>query len=261
MFRSLWAYRGFILGSVKREFQLKYRNSLIGVAWLIIQPASMIVVYTVIFSKVMNARLEGINSAFGYGIFLCGGIMTWGLFVEITTRCQNVFIDNANLIKKINFPRLCLPVIIVLSALLNFGIVLSIFTIFLLLTGSFPGAAYLALVPLFLLIIIIAAGLGVALGILNVFFRDIGQFFGIFITFWFWLTPIVYPSKILPNWAVTVLVLNPLNSIIISIQGVFVMGSWPNWTTLHYPLILSLILCVLSLNLFRRRVGEIVDEL
>ena len=77
---SLWAYRGFILGSVKREFQIKYRNSLLGAAWNIINPLAMIVVYTVIFSQVMHSRLSGVENAFGYSVYLCAGILTWGLF-------------------------------------------------------------------------------------------------------------------------------------------------------------------------------------
>ena len=118
IFRVFWNYRGFILGSVKREFQTKYQNSLLGAAWNVINPLAMIIVYTVIFSQVMKARMEGVDSTFGFGIYLCAGILTWGLFAEITGRSQNIFIENANLLKKMNFPRLCLPVIVVLGALL-----------------------------------------------------------------------------------------------------------------------------------------------
>ena len=100
MLKALWAYRGFILGSVKREFQSKYRNSLLGAAWNIINPLAMIVVYTVIFAQVMQAKLPGINSTFAYSIYLCAGVLTWGLFAEMVGRGQNVFLDNANLLKK-----------------------------------------------------------------------------------------------------------------------------------------------------------------
>src|SRR5690554_3704117 len=135
---ALWRYRGFILGSVKREFQTKYRNSLLGAAWTIISPLAMIIVYTVIFSQIMRAKLPGIDTVFAYSIYLCAGVLTWGLFAEITGRAQNIFIENANLIKKLNFPRLCLPISIVLNALLNFSIIAGLFTIFLLLSGNFP---------------------------------------------------------------------------------------------------------------------------
>jgi lipopolysaccharide transport system permease protein len=108
MLSILWAYRGFILGSVNREFQLKYRNSLLGAAWTVINPLAMIVVYTVIFSQVMRAKLPGVDHGFAYSIYLCAGSLTWGLFAEIVGRGQNIFIENANLLKKISFPRMCL---------------------------------------------------------------------------------------------------------------------------------------------------------
>ena len=105
MLRALWSYRGFILGSIKREFQAKYRNSLVGSAWAVFNPLAMIVVYTVVFAEVMRTRLPGVDGTFAYSIFLCAGILTWGLFAEIVGRGQSVFIENANLLKKLNFPR------------------------------------------------------------------------------------------------------------------------------------------------------------
>jgi lipopolysaccharide transport system permease protein len=261
LLRPLWRYRGFILGSVKREFQLKYRNSLLGAAWNVIQPLAMIFVYTVIFSQIMRAKLPGAEHFFGYSIYLCAGILTWGLFAEISTRSQTMFLDHANLLKKLSFPRLCLPVTVVATALLNFGIVFGLFTLFLLVSGHFPGWAYLALLPLLALLVAFAVGLGMVLGVLNVFFRDVGQFFGIFITFWFWLTPIVYPLAILPAGAQALMAYNPLAAWMAAVQGVLVWGQWPQWGPLLYPLLLALLLCLAGLHLFRRRAGEMVDEL
>jgi len=261
MLRPVWAYRSFVLGNVKREFQLKYRNSLLGAAWSVLQPLAMIFVYTVIFSQIMRAKLPGVDTTFGYSIFLCAGILTWGLFAEITTRSQNMFLDNANLLKKLTFPRLCLPVSVVATGLLNFGIVFGLFTAFLLVTGNFPGWAYLALAPVLALLLLFAIGLGMVLGVLNVFFRDVGQFFGIFITFWFWLTPIVYPLSILPEQVQPLMAFNPMASVMAAMQGVLVWGEWPQWGSLLYPLALALVLCVLGLRVFRKRAGEMVDEL
>ena len=186
LLRPVWMYRGFLLGSVRREFQSRYRNSLLGAAWNIINPLAMIVVYTVIFAQIMQTRLPGVDSIFGYSIHLCAGVLTWGLFTEITTRSQNMFLDNSNLLKKLNFPRLCLPVTVVANGLLNFSIVFGLFTVFLIISGNFPGLVFIALFPLLMLLIFFASGLGMILGVLNVFFRDVGQFFGVFITFWFW---------------------------------------------------------------------------
>lgn len=259
--QHLWAYRGFIIGSVKREFDSKYRNSILGAAWAVINPLAMIFVYTVIFSEIMRAKLPGMDGAFAYSIYLCAGVLAWGLFSEIVIRGQNTFIDNANLLKKVSFPRLCLPIIIVTNALFNFTIIFGLFTLFLIITDNFPGPPFLALFPVIAILIAFSIGLGIILGVLNVFFRDIGQFFGIFLTFWFWFTPIVYPLNILPTSMQPLMSLNPMANLIAACQVILVNGRWPDWPSLLIEALLSLLLCVIGLSLFRKHAGEMADEL
>jgi len=261
MLRAVWRYRGFIAGSVQREFQGKYRNSLLGAAWTVLNPLAMIVVYTVIFSQVMHSRLQGVDTPFAYSIYLCAGVLTWGLFAEITTRGQAVFIENANLIKKLQFPRLCLPIIVVLNAGVNFAIIFGLFTLFLVVSGTFPGWIYLAIVPVLVLLVLLAVGLGMILGVLNVFFRDIGQFFNILLQFWFWFTPIVYPVTALPPAIRSLLGWNPMAAVVAACQTILVAGQAPNWASLLPVLALGLLCCGLGLQLFRKRAGEMVDEL
>jgi lipopolysaccharide transport system permease protein len=172
-----------------------------------------------------------------------------------------MFLDNANLLKKLSFPRLCLPVTTVATACVNFGIVFGIFTIFLVLTGYFPGIAFVALVPVLAIHIALAVGLGVGLGLLNVFFRDVGQLFGIILQFWFWLTPIVYPPGILPQRLARYMDLNPMARVIGACQDILVHARWPDWGRLAPVLLLAVLLCALGLRLFRRHSGELVDEL
>lgn len=261
MMRALWSYRGFVMGSVRREFQAKYRNTMLGAAWTVLSPLAMILVYTLIFSQVMKSRLPGDTSQYGYSIYLCAGILTWGLFSEILARGQNMFLEHANLLKKISFPRICLPVIVVLNALSNFAIIFGLFTVFLLVSGQFPGAVFLLLVPVIGLMVLLAIGLGMVLGVLNVFFRDVGQFFTIFLQFWFWLTPIVYPSSIIPEGLRDAMAYNPMAAPIKACQDILVTGQAPHWASLAGPFALALLLCALGLYLFRRRAGEMVDEL
>lgn len=258
---AIWNYRGFIIGSVKREFQSKYRNSLLGAAWTVVNPLAMIVVYTVIFAQVMKARLPGVDNTFAYSIYLCAGILTWGLFAEIVGRAQNTFIENANLLKKLSFPRLCLPVIVVANASLNFVIIFGLFTLFLIVSGNFPGIAFLAVIPLLSILILFAIGLGITLGVLNVFFRDVGQFFGIFLNFWFWLTPVVYNTSILNERLRDLLAWNPMTPLVGAFQGILVSGKWPLWESLWLVTLLAVILCIVGMGLFRRHAGEMVDEL
>ena len=258
---SLWRFRGFILSSVKREIQAKYRNSLFGFAWMVIQPLAMIMVYTVIFSQLMRSRLPGVDGTFAYSIYLCAGILTWGLFSEIMHRMVAVFVDNANLIKKLNFPRLCLPLIVMLSAGANFSIILGLFFVFLLVSGNFPGWAVLALPPLLLVQVLLSAGLGGLLGVFNVFFRDVGQMFGVLVQFWFWFTPIVYPISVLPDWAATLMQLNPLLPLMEAYQGILVAGRWPDWGRVTPIAAIAVLLCAYSVLLFKRHAGDMVDEL
>jgi lipopolysaccharide transport system permease protein len=261
MLRGLWAYRGFVLGSVQREFQSKYANAILGAVWSLLSPLAMILVYTVIFAEVMRTKMPGSDSTFAYSIYLCAGILTWGLFAEMVGRGQTMFLEQSNLLKKVSFPRICLPVIVTLNALVNFGIIFGLFVVFLIVTGNFPGLTFFTLLPVLVLQVMLALGIGMVVGILNVFFRDVGQFMTIALQFWFWLTPIVYPASILPEHVRPILHWNPMAPIIATWQGVLVKGTPPDWGSLVYPLVVALLLCTLGLRMFRKRAGEIVDEL
>jgi lipopolysaccharide transport system permease protein len=263
--RSLWAYRGFVLGSVKREFQSKYSQAVLGALWSLLSPLAMIAVYTVIFSEVMHSRLPAsdphASSRYAYSIYLCAGVLTWGLFAEIVARAQGMFIEQANLLKKLSFPRICVPAIVVLNALASFGIIFGLFTLFLLASGNFPGLVFLALVPVLLVLLLLAAGLGMVAGVLNVFFRDVGPFLTIALQFWFWLTPVVYPVSILPPQVASLLGWNPMARLVGACQDILVAGKAPDWSALLPVLVLALLLCAAGLRLFRRHAGDMVDEL
>lgn len=261
LLRAIWHYRGFIRGSVQREFQARYRNSLLGALWTIINPLAMIIVYTVIFSQLMQARLPGVENNLAYGIYVCAGLLTWGLFAEIIARSQSVFLEHAGLLTKLSFPRICLPIIVQLSALINFAIIFSLFLGFLLITGNFPGWVVLGMLPVLLIQILFATGLGIILGVLNVFFRDVGQMTGIVLQFWFWFTPIIYPPSILPDNVVPLLAWNPMFPLVQAYQGIFVQGLWPQWGNLLPMAVISCVMCILALSLYRKRSGEMVDEL
>lgn len=261
MIRSAWAYRGFIFGSVKREFQMRYERSILGAAWGVLNPLAMIAVYTLVFSKLMKARLPGLDSELSYSIYLCAGMLTWGLFSEIVSRSMTMFLDNANMLKKLSFPRICLPIIVTLSACINFLIVFALFTLFLVVSGNFPGLIYFAIVPVLVVHIAFSAGLGMILGVINVFFRDVGQFFGICLQFWFWLTPIVYPISVIPESLRFLIQFNPMTYIVGAYQAILVNTPWPYWVSFLPVTLISLALILIGRLLFRRQMGEMVDEL
>ncbi|UCF93862.1 MAG: ABC transporter permease [Desulfobacterales bacterium] len=258
---ALWRYRGFVFSMVVREFRGRYLGSLLGSLWSILNPLSMIFIYTVIFSKMMRARLAAPGDTLAYGVFICAGLLAWGYFSELLSRCQSIFIEQANLLKKVNFPRITLPVILLISSTVNFGIIFGIFLVFLLLSGRFPGWSILGFLPLLLIQQSFSLGLGILLGTLNVFFRDIGHFIGIVLQFWFWLTPIIYPVAILPERVRDLIVLNPMTQLVTSYQGIILYGQWPSWEKLPFHIMGAVGALVAGLWVFRRLSGDIVDEL
>jgi lipopolysaccharide transport system permease protein len=221
----------------------------------------MILIYTVIFSRVMQGRLPGNHNPLAYSFYLCTGILIWGLFAEVVGRAQGVFLEYANLLKKLQFPRVCLPAIILINAVLNFLIVFTIFTAVLILTNSFPGWPYIALLPLLLIQLCFSIGLGIGLGVLNVFFRDVGQFVNIALQLWFWCTPVVYPLNILPEKVQGWLLFNPMTRIIEADHQILIAGEWPNWISLWWPMLLAVLFCWWGMRAFRVHSADMVDEL
>lgn len=261
LLRGLWAYRGFVLASVLQELRARYMGSQFGLAWAIIQPFSLILLYTLIFSKLMRPTLSGHDAPLAYSIYLCAGLLTWTFFSELLGRFIGIFVANANLLKKVNFPRLTLPLIAILSSLLHYAIIMTLYLSFLWATGLFPGPIAWAALPVVLILIAFTVGLGILAGTLNVFYRDIEQFTALILQFWFWFTPIVYAGSILPDWLATLLGFNPLLPIVTAMQRIFLDAAAPDWPTLLYPAFLAWLLLALGWRAYRRLAGEIVDEL
>lgn len=258
---ALWRYRRFILGSVVREFRSRYSRSLLGGLWLLLAPFAMILIYTIVFSKIMQARLPGTQHVYSYGIYLCAGLLPWQWFSELLSRNTGLFVDNAGLIKKNSFPRMTLPVISFLATGLNFMLAALVFLAFLTVSGMLPGMVVLWALPLMLLQAALASALGFCLGVLNVFFRDVGQAVGIVMQFWFWLTPIVYPLEVLPERIQGYLGWNPVTPLIQAYQGIFVSHDAPQWNTLWPLCALTLLAALLAARLYRAARNQLTDEL
>lgn len=261
IFGTLYNYRGFILSSVKREFQLGYQSSILGPLWLVLQPLSLILVYTLVFSTLMKSKVSMDNGEISYSVYLCSGIIIWTLFCEVITKSTFVFLKNANLIKKISFPKLCLPMIIATNGLLNFAIMLTIFLMVLLVSGDAYWTSMFLIIPIVFLLLAFAIGLGITLGVLNVFFRDVGQSVTVILQFWFWLTPIVYPISILPQTVQQIVAFNPLTGLVIASQQIFMHGKLTGISTILPSVISSILFISLGIYLFKKHGKEMVDEL
>ena len=194
-----WRYRGFITSSVINDFKARLSRTRFGAAWIVLQPLAQVLIFASILSNVLAARLPGNQSKYGYVVYLMAGTACWSLFTEIVQRCVTVFIDNGTLLKKIKFPRIALPAVVVGIASINNLVYLAVVLLLLPFLAVYPGVHYLWLPVLMAMTIGLASGIGLFSGTLNVFARDIGQVVSVVLQFWFWMTPIVYPVAIVPD--------------------------------------------------------------
>jgi lipopolysaccharide transport system permease protein len=261
LLRGTWRFRDFIVTSVKREFAARYLGTQLGVVWPIVHPLALILIYTLVFSEVMKARLPGHESRFAYSIYLTAGLITWSLFADLLTRSVGIFVHNAMLLKKVSVHKLAFPVIASLSALIQAGILTVCFIAFLAVTGNLPGLSIVAIVPVLAITALLAMGLGLFLATINVFYRDVEQTTNVVLQFWFWVTPVVYPISALPEFMQSVVSWNPMVPIAGAMQAIFVERQFPEWASLLYPLALAIALAFMARFTFGRLANELVDEL
>lgn len=261
MFSALWNYRGFVLSSIKIDFLSRFARSKLGGLWMIVHPLMQVIIFALVLSNVLAAKLPGIENKNAYALYLMAGTLGWNLFSETITRCLTLFVDQGSVMKKISFPKITLPTILVGSTLLNnallFFSILFIFT----LLGQYPTVQVLWVPVLSLILVTMALGIGLLLGTLNVFFRDVGQLVPVLLQITFWFTPIVYPVSAIPPEFEGFLGYNPLYPVIKAYQNVLVYGVMPDFEPLLATLILSLTLLLISLVVFRRASPELVDML
>lgn len=261
MLKSVIAYREFILSSIRNEFLTRFSRSKLGGLWIIINPLIQVAIYAIILSNVLSAKLPGIENKYAYAIYLVAGTLGWTLFSEIVGRCLTLFIDQGNLMKKMRFPKIALPSIVIGSAVLNNVLLLISALIVFLLMGHYPGWNVFWLLPLTLIVIALATGMGLLLGVLNVFVRDVGQVVPIALQLLFWFTPIVYPASIIPEALRVYLNWNPLVPVINAYHQVLVFDSTPDAMSLGPVLAAAVLFLLIGLFVFRRASPEMVDAL
>lgn len=257
MFKELWKYRDFIIASVQREFKTQYSKSILGAAWVVFNPLYMCVIYTSIFSSVLNRG----GSKLSYTIYVGVGLLAWNFFTDILNRSQAIYLNYANIIKKQYFPLHCLPVVVFVLASIDFFISFGLFTGYLVATGAFPGWCYLAVIPVWFILAMYSLVLGTVLGTLNIFFRDIGRVMVVVLQVWFWMTPIVYFIDAMPENMQTLLMYNPLTAIMSAYQTIFVQQQWPHWSSLLFTLVVTGVISSAFFNVYNKHAVEILDEL
>ena len=228
---------------------------------MILNPLAQATIFAIVLSEVLITKIPNIENKSAYAIYLMAGMSAWGLFAEIMNRCTTVFIDYSNTLKKISFPRLCLPLIVGGSALINHLLLLAAIAVVFLFFGHLPTIAWLALPIGMLLIVLLAFGLGIILGLLNVFSRDVGQVMGIVLQLWFWFTPVVYLMDNMPQRFLKVLKLNPMTPMVKIYQNALLYGQFPAMADLYIPILISSGLFLFSFWIFRRASADLVDAL
>jgi lipopolysaccharide transport system permease protein len=261
MFLAVWRYRHFIISSIRNDLRSRFARSKLGAVWMILQPLAQVAIYSLVLSRIMSAKLPGIDNRYAYSLYLLSGMLAWSLFSEIVSRSITVFVDNGSLLKKIVFPRVCLPITVVGSALVN-NLLLFLMTIVVFaLLGHLPTLTLLWVPALMFCTIALGLGLGLLLGVLNVFVRDINQVMVVILQLWFWLTPIVYMISIVPPQLMYVMRLNPMYWIVTEYQALLVYGRAPDPMSLLPIGVSALVLLILGLLLFRRAATDMVDVL
>ena len=256
-----WGYKQFIVSSIQNEFRARFSRSKIGGLWMVLHPLSQVLIFALILSEVLSAKLPDIENKHAYALYLMAGILGWMSFSEIVTRCLTLFIDNGNLMKKMAFPRICLPLIAVGSVLINNALLFAAILVVFMALGHVPGAMALWLPLLIMLMILLGLGIGLVLGIINVFIRDIGQVVPVILQALFWLTPIVYTVRTLPETYRDWFLLNPLYPLISSFQNVLVFNKHPDWEGLLGLALVVGVTLPIALFMFRRASAEMVDAL
>jgi len=259
---ALWNYRYFVLSSIQGEFRARFVRSKLGALWMVINPLAQAIILALVLAEVMGAKLPGMaNDKFAYAVYLMSGMLAWALFTEMISRCLTLFIDNANILKKIAFPRICLPLIVAGSVLLNNVLLFLAIIIVFGLLGHVPGAQ-VAWVPLLMLVTLaLAMGIGLILGVLNVFVRDVGQVVPVVLQLGFWFTPIVYSPNILPDNMRPILDMNPMTTVVQGYQNAMLFNTSPDFASLGWLVLATFLLLGVSLIMFRRASAEMVDVL
>ncbi|MEA5462708.1 ABC transporter permease [Leptothoe sp. PORK10 BA2] len=259
---AIWQYRYFILSSIKVDFRSRFVRSRLGGLWMIIHPLVQAAIFALVLGQLLSGRLPDMaDNKLAYAIYLLAGTLAWNLFTEVITRCLTVFIDNGNLLKKLAFPKICLPLIVTGSAIVNnaflFGAILTVCAVM----GYVPGGRVFWIPILTIITLGLALGIGLILGTLNVFIRDIGQIVPIALQLSFWFTPIVYTPDIVPASLRSLIKFNPMYWIVGAYQSAILYGTDLEWGPLLCIFIISLLLLRVSMDLFSRARHEIVDVL
>lgn len=218
--KAVWRYRELLAFLVWRDVKVRYKQTALGVAWVVVQPLISMLVYSGIFGALLNVPTGGIP----YPLFVLSGLLPWQYFSGSLTKASNSLVDNSNLITKIYFPRLVIPLSAVFSGLVDFVISASLLGVLMVVYRTGPRAGLFYLPGFLLLAMATALGFGLWLAALNVRYRDIKHLMPFIIQIWMYLTPVVYGAGLIPERYRWLLSLNPMTGVVDGFRWALVGG-------------------------------------
>ena len=246
-FRSLWSYRELLYFLMWRDIKVRYKQTVLGAAWAIIQPLVMMIVFTFFFSKLARIPTEGIPSA----PFYYTGLVAWIFFSNAALNAANSLLGNTNLITKVYFPRIIIPSAAVGAGLVDLAIASALLLLLLIYYGFAFTWGLLLLAPLSILLTALTLAIGIAFSALNTKYRDVRYALPFILQVWMFISPVIYPISLVPQQWRWVLSLNPMTGIIEGFRA-SLFGRAPAWWPLAYSLVCALVLLSVSAYLFRR---------
>jgi len=263
--RDLWVYRELVLFLTWRDVLVRYKQTVLGAAWAVIQPVVQMVVFTFIFSNAAGLSSEGVP----YPIFNFTALLPWGLFSKAMNDAGRSLVSNRNMITKIYFPRMTIPVASVLAGMVDFAIAFGVYIVIILYYTFSPGSSYtftftpaLFTLPLFIILALVAT-LGVSLwfSAMNVIYRDVGHILPFLTQIWFFVTPIVYSASVVSKKWQILYALNPLTGVVEGFRwSLLGVHSLP-WQLLAISSGIAILLLITGLVYFRNMERTFADEI
>lgn len=244
---ELWRYRELLYFLTWRDVKVRYKQAVLGFLWAFIQPFLKMVVFSVVFGGLAKMDSEG----FPYPIFLYAGLLPWQFFSEAVNRSGQSIVAEANLITKVYFPRLIMPVASVGACLVDFAISFGILIGMMFYYQMVPNASILMMLPLVLMTILAALGIGMLVSALNTAYRDFRYALPFLVQIWMYLTPVIYPVKIIPESLRWLISLNPMSGIVDAYRSA-ILGKPFEWGNLGISLAIATIMFLIGLAYFRK---------
>lgn len=254
---ELWQYRELAYFLAWRDVKVRYKQTLIGVAWVLLQPLAMVSIFGLIFGRIAQVP----SADHPYPLYILAALVPWQFFSRVISDSTNSLITDQRLITRVYFPRLVVPIAAALTALVDFSLAMCLVALLMIWFGIIPGAAIVFLPVAIILMIAAALGIGFWLSALNVEYRDVMHAVPFLVQFWFFVTPVLYATSLLPDTWQWLFALNPMTSVVDAFRWCL-LGTPQAYS---YVFVLSAAVATASLFTgmiwFRRRERSFVDSL